>query len=434
MGNLIVSDGGDDKVLKYSGVSNTLDTSIEINSVYGVAYYEEDLIVSEITNDKILLCSGFSNTVSSSFNAPNTNVYAILVENHTLYSLDAGNTVYVHSGITSTVSDSFNPANGSVNYSLGSDGSNLLETEFGWGDKTVFKMSGFSSTISDSFEHSYDFLGGVTWDANEDFMLVASAGGSQITKHSGFSSIVLNSYSSLGDYKDITLDDRNPIPECHLITSDQSANKIYRHKGLRGVVHDSISSPSTNPCGVAWHNNNLYSFDSDDIYLHIGFSTTISDSFQLITLTQEFYLTYDDALISCSPDSNIVSKYSGFSEDVDDSFSAPGINSSGVTVDSDGNILTASYNADSIYKHSGFSSTVSTSFSSPYTLPRGLTIDANDNLISIDDDSNKIYLHSGISSTITDSFSSPSSNPMGCEYDCRVSEAVGFKNRNTMII
>ncbi|MFW6173711.1 MAG: hypothetical protein ACOC5T_08200 [Elusimicrobiota bacterium] len=436
MGNLIQSASDLDKVYKYQGVSSTLDSSISITKPWGVAWYEGDLIVSEQDNDKILVCSGFSDTVKDSFNAPDTNIKAIVVDNYNLYSLKANSRIYVHSGLTSTITDSFDPVNDN-HHGLGADGSNLLQTEYSWDYKTVFKMSGYSSTISDSFEHDVGLVAGVTWCPDNDWLLVSSGFGFTVYKHSGFSDTILDDYSNLEGYRDMTLDNRNPEPECHLITSDKSGGKIYQHKELTSIIHDSISSPSSNVCGVAWYGDNLYSFDSDDFYKHSGFSDTITDSFQYITSLQELWMVFDaDGNLyntENDPDDGYVVKRDGFSETIIDEITTANNSVRGVTIDSDGNVIVSDDEEDRIYKHSGFSSTVIDSFSSPNENPTGITIDGDDNLISLDDYADKIYLHSGFSSTITDSFSSPSSNPMGAGYDCRLAEVVTFKPKTMMI-
>ena len=67
----------------------------------------------------------------------------------------------------------------------------------------------------------------------------------------------------------------------NLFSSDRDAAKIYKHDGFSSTILDSFSSPSTSSRGLTWDGSNLYSTDnaSDKIYKHDGFSSTILNSF-----------------------------------------------------------------------------------------------------------------------------------------------------------
>ena len=163
----------------------------------------------------------------------------------------------------------------------------------------------------------------------------------------------------------------------NVLSTDQDSDVIYLHSGFTSTISDSFSSPSTQPYGLFWDGTNVLSGDSgtpDKIYLHSGFTSTISDS-----------------------------------------FSSPSDLPVGIAWDGT-NILSTDQNSDLIYLHSGFTSTISDSFSSPSTGPSGLGWDGT-NVLSGDTASDLIYLHSGFTSTISSSFSSPSTTVRGVADD-----------------
>ena len=66
-----------------------------------------------------------------------------------------------------------------------------------------------------------------------------------------------------------------------LFSSDAPLDSIYKHTGFTSVISDSFSSPTVNPSGLTWDGINIYSADaiSDEIYKHTGFTSVILDSF-----------------------------------------------------------------------------------------------------------------------------------------------------------
>ena len=67
----------------------------------------------------------------------------------------------------------------------------------------------------------------------------------------------------------------------NLISLDTDADKISKHSGFSSTITDSFTTPTTNASGVTWDGTYIISCDwnTEKIYLHSGFSSTISDSF-----------------------------------------------------------------------------------------------------------------------------------------------------------
>jgi len=66
--------------------------------------------------------------------------------------------------------------------------------------------------------------------------------------------------------------------------------------------------------------------------------------------------------VSCSPTSGKIRKHSGFSATIDNSFSAPGTNPTGIAWDGD-DLLSTDSISQKVYKHEGISATLKSSFS-----------------------------------------------------------------------
>ena len=187
-----------------------------------------------------------------------------------------------------------------------------------------------------------------------------------------------------------------------------TADRIYKHDGFSSTILDSFSSPGSTPRGLTWDGNNIYSSDSSlaKIYKHDGFSATILDSFSSPSSSPQG-LTWDGTNIySCDAGSNFIYKHDGFSATITNSFTCTLDDTSGLTWD--GSNL---YHSDQskTYKHSGFSGTITDSFSLAST---GITWDGTD-LYRGDNGGNKLCKQDGFSATILDSFSSPGPLPTG---------------------
>jgi len=120
-------------------------------------------------------------------------------------------------------------------------------------------------------------------------------------------------------------------------------------------------------------------------------------------------------LYSADYATGVISKHSGISETILDTFYAPsGVNMIGGIANDGTNLISiGQFGAVGlVYVHDGFSSGVSSSFNAPNTFPCGLAFDGT-NLISSDWGTDLIYVHDGISSGITSSFPSPGSDPDG---------------------
>ena len=198
----------------------------------------------------------------------------------------------------------------------------------------------------------------------------------------------------------------------NLFSADADSDKIYKHDGFSSSILDSFSSPSTNPRDLVWDGSNIFSanLNVQKIWKQSGFSATISSSFSSPSSGTTGLTSDGSNLYSSDCNSDKIYKLSGFSSTISDSFSSPSSEPYSLTWDG-ASLYSCDINTTKIYKHSGFSSTISDSFSSPSNWPTGITWDGS-NLLCVDGP-DKIYKLSGFSSTISDSFSSPSTNPFG---------------------
>jgi len=169
----------------------------------------------------------------------------------------------------------------------------------------------------------------------------------------------------------------------NLRTSDGGADRLFQHDGFSSTILDSFSSPGAIQRGQSVDSTNTFSSDInvDFLFQHNGFSSTILDSFSSVggnpndvTIESAGNIIEGDA--ATVPD---VSKHDGFSSTILDSFNSAGT-PTGVSCDSTDTYV-AENNTDTIvsgdvtnfiYKHSGFSSTITDSFSSPSSTPYGI--------------------------------------------------------------
>ena len=213
----------------------------------------------------------------------------------------------------------------------------------------------------------------------------------------------------------------------NVLSVDYDSRKIYLHTGFSSTISNSFSSPSTAPYGLAWDGTNVYSGDfySDKIYLHTGFSSTIANSFSSPS-TGPGEVSWDGTnVLSGDFYSSKIYLHTGFSSTISNSFSSPSTVIGSLSWEG-ANVLSNDRAAVKIYLHTGFSSTISNSFSSPSSDGcYGLTWDGT-NLLSSDYSEGKVFLHSGFSSTISNSFAS--ALILSLEWDDRVIKPPVFRS------
>ena len=208
----------------------------------------------------------------------------------------------------------------------------------------------------------------------------------------------------------------------NVISADSDADKHYRHEGFSSTVIDSYSSPGTYPTGISWDGINVLDVDESAgmHYKHEGFSSTITSS---------YYTSYGGAIGIGWDGTNVLGasetddkhyKHSGFSNTLTSSYTSPGTYPWGIAWDGT-NVISVDDDAIKHYKHSGFSSTITDSYTAPgeEPHPKGIGWDGT-NVISAGSEIYKThqhYKHSGFSSTITDQYYSPSTYPTGIAWD-----------------
>jgi len=107
----------------------------------------------------------------------------------------------------------------------------------------------------------------------------------------------------------------------YLYGCDRDSDKFYKYNGFSSVVLDSFSTLSTSPVGATWDGTNLYSagYSEVKIYKHTGFSSAISES---INAEGPFItgITWDGTcLYSIDANTDKAYKHNGFSETILDS-------------------------------------------------------------------------------------------------------------------
>lgn len=205
----------------------------------------------------------------------------------------------------------------------------------------------------------------------------------------------------------------------NLLSSDFGTNTIYQHDGFSTTILDSFSSPSSSTHGLSWDGTNLISGDDNEtVYQHDGFSSTILDSFSLPGATPVYGgITHDGTNVYTSDnDTDLIQKHSGFSSTVTDSFTEPGAITTGLTWDGTDMYIQRAGASDIMYQMDGFSDTVLDSFTAPSSFPVDIVMVLG-NLYSTDHSTDLLYEHDGFSSTISSSIASPGTFPGGISWD-----------------
>lgn len=231
-----------------------------------------DLFVSNDYTDTIERREGFSSIVKDSFSTLKDYATGLAWDGDNIIHADYDHNpdgwkslIYKHDKFSSTILDSFSGPGDTYNnitgkydctvYGLGYDGTNLLSADF-WSSK-IYKHNGISAGITQSFNtHSYMYAGtgfnyGLAWD--NDGNLLSCNGFCQtpiqtlIFKHRGFSSTILESFSSPSGGKGIAFDGTNLLR----VRSLAGSGKIYKHEGFSTTIIESFSSPRR-PVGLAW--------------------------------------------------------------------------------------------------------------------------------------------------------------------------------------
>jgi len=425
-------DSDSDKVYKHSGFSNTILDSFAtgINNPDGITVDDNYFYVSDnnFENTKHYKFSGFSATILDSFSTDGIEAKGITIDFYyfyysVAYSPLTGINLYKSSAFGGTVLDSFNHGSYTIN-GITAINTNLCITDSG---NKIYKFSGFSTTVLDSFVTTNEqYLAYDDYDARMETTTSTSTSSTSIstTSISTSSTSTTEITTSTSISTSSTSISTTTILQGDIISSDYNTDKIYKHSGFSSTILDSFASPSTYPREITIDNNHLYSLDDDTnkIYKHSGFSPTIIDSINIPSNNPRGITVDNKYLYSSKWNSPKFYKHSGFSSTILDSFASPSTPvPSGLTIDNN-YLYSSDNNTDKFYKYSGFSSTILDSFASPSTSPLGLTIDDN-YLYSSDSASDKIYKHSGFSLTVLDSFNSPDSNPIGLtqdNYDARI--------------
>ena len=418
-----------DVVYKMSGFSNSIKDSFNIlNDPTDLSVQADgDLIIRLRTPESHVLTSGFSNTVVDSFSTGMTGGCFGLTwgENgvadihNPSFDLTGNSFFRQFSEFSGTITDSFSTPSGSgpsegISFK---SGDLLTQTT---GNQEVLRCSAFSDTVTDSFS---TVEGGDGLESNNlnERTGQSSGGGSpgstrgSYLKHSAFSGTVTDSFSAPDNLPTaITWTGQDAI------AADENADTFYRHSAFTSAVTDSFSSANDLPYGASWDGTNLLStaaasggggttepkdavvsqYNADIIH-YSGFTNTVQTSFSAPG-GDPVGLDWDgDDLINADESTNTVYKLSGVTSTVKDSFSGPGSDIHGITLDANGDYYISEPGDSDLEKLDGFSSTVLQNLFAPTI--EGLSFDTSD-LYAANTEDGRHEKRSGFSSTITDSF------------------------------
>ena len=207
-------------------------------------------------------------------------------------------------------------------------------------------------------------------------------------------------------------------------------NNFYKHLGFSTTIQESFGHITTSPEAITVLDQaNLVTpsgGSGSTIIRYKGFTSSILDSFQWL----EFGFFDGVAWGDGAPDLFVswvffaagvenIGRFAGFSDTLLDSFrhafETPGISWTGV------NLLSSSGFADRIFEHVGFSNSIVQSFASPGPNPFDVGYDGT-NLVSVDLTEVRLYLHTGISATITTSIASPDARPRGISWGTTIGD------------
>lgn len=191
-----------------------------------------NLFALDTDNNKILKYSGFSNTVLDSFSTPSTQPLALGIGYIDVYSTDTNtDKVYWHDGFSATIKDSLSLANRT--------GATLAQGDLYTDDgSTIYKHSGFSTTVEESYVSSITKI---------------SYGGGYFVGLIGGATDELYKISIVGDA--LTVDStiiapaNDPSGVCFdggdLFSADATTNTVYHHTGFTTTVEDSFAAGLT---------------------------------------------------------------------------------------------------------------------------------------------------------------------------------------------
>lgn len=208
----------------------------------------------------------------------------------------------------------------------------------------------------------------------------------------------------------------------NVIAADSTVDKFYLHSGFSSSITTSFSSVGSVPWGVTSDGTNLLTSDTAALlmYKHTGFSSTVTATFAIETSGEPRGITWDGtdsyALTALDPVTQI-EQFTGFSSSSLGTINPANGDTTGLTMDGT-DFYYGDNTANKYFKLTGFTNTVDSSFASPGNNPQGCGWDGS-NLLSANATAGtrKHYKHSGFTTTISDSYASPSTVPNGIEWD-----------------
>ncbi|NCN41075.1 hypothetical protein GW916_07465 [bacterium] len=287
----------------------------------------------------------------------------------------------------------------------------------------VYLMSGFSATVADSIQLSTPV--GFVYGVSVSNANLIAYNDSRVLRYSGFSSTAIDSFDAgIGASQGFSNDGTR------MLYSETGTDRIRRSSGFSALINSSIAVPGVNPGGVAWDGTDIISVESQasgTIYIHSGFTTTISSQ---ISISAPAGVTWDGTnLISYDGTKNRVVKYSGKSSTIIDSFAPPAAVSDVEWDTITGNIESLTQTGKdmvSVYstgvsptkvkQHSGFTTTIKDSYS--YTVAAIYDVELiGEDLVVVNTTIDKVTRYGGLTGVITDSIVLSGKSLRGVAWD-----------------
>lgn len=460
--DLITCDFVTESIYIHSGFSTVIQNSFNAGLIFNDIDVDSDGNLLAITAlNKIYKFVGTSSVISTSFSCAGTNMSSIGWYGDGLLSGTSAvaDELYKHdTGFSSVIIDTINSPPGTglrqvrginwartnirqdliFSYDIGSAGTltfnykihtqelkdNLIISDAN--EDRIYANQGVTDLIVDSFASPASLPSGVAFDGTN--IISCDSITDIVYIHSGFSTIITNSFSAL-NFTGLS------IKGDDLVSCRVSPAFISQHVGFTSSLNSTFSSPTSAPSDVAWDGGTLGSASVGaygQIYIHDGFSNIITNSW----LAPGCYgLTFDKdgSVVAGRYLQNYITIYSGKTNSISSTFSSPGDYTSGLYYYTNlrTNTLRFNYNMfpldvlvttdateDKIYLHSGISDVIISSYNSVSGDPVGSLIDTTVlRLIILESNPDKFYIHAGFSENITDSFGAPAYNPYGATFD-----------------
>jgi len=185
---------------------------------------------------------------------------------------NATQVIYRYSGFTSTIKDTFlvDSLGSGTPVGLECSGGTLYLSNGTTGNtaNVVFKMVGFSGVVADSFQG----IGTTDITLVDGDVLSVEYAGTKVYHYSGFSPVVIDSWSVGGNISGLAYDGTN------LLGIKYPSGPVYRYAGVSGTVTDTFDAGWLS-WGITWDGTNVIVDNVGSATQYTGFGGAIITSF-----------------------------------------------------------------------------------------------------------------------------------------------------------